>query len=328
MNRIVNQELNESSLEPRLSLWVTLMIVAAMAVYPVVAFSDLGQSWLAIILFFGIPTLAFLDKWLLVRVSCIGALLITILVAAAGEAMQSLLGWCTVFMTALLCGWMAHRGVRPIVTYTVGMLLILALVLIQFGPIWQERMQAMAQWGGAYVKDLEATMAMSGSSAATVARYSDAAKGLIDLAVRLLPATTILQPFLQFSVGFLWFSGVTVQVATGDSGVRPYSEWRAPFALVFPLVAALAMRLVGGDSMTLIADNGLFILALFYSITGLALVENTLRKMGLPGGMRFAAYLLLFLLQVAGFVLTAMLGFIDSFVDWRGRAAAKNTVDN
>jgi len=44
--------------------------------------------------------------------------------------------------------------------------------------------------------------------------------------------------------------------------------------------------------------------------------------------MRFATYLLLFLLQVAGFVLTALLGFIDSFIDWRGRAAVKNTMDN
>jgi hypothetical protein len=204
LNRTANQELNESSLEPRLSLWIVLMIVAAMAVYPVVAFSDLGESslmifggalaayGLSIILFFGIPTLAFLDRWMLVRVACIGSLLIAITVASSGEGIQALLGWSIVYLTALLCGWMAHRGIRPIVTYVAGMLLILLLVLIQYGPQWQDRMQVMAQWGGAYVKDLEATMTMSGSSAATVARYTEATQGLVDLFVRLLPATTIL----------------------------------------------------------------------------------------------------------------------------------------
>jgi uncharacterized protein YybS (DUF2232 family) len=76
------------------------------------------------------------------------------------------------------------------------------------------------------------------------------------------------------------------------------------------------------------ADNCLIILALFYCVTGLALIEHAFRRMGLPKGMRFAAYLLLFLLQVAGFFMTALLGFVDSFVDWRARAAAKNSMDN
>jgi hypothetical protein len=311
-----------------------------MAAYPIVTFADLGDSvvvifgaavaayGLAIILFFGIPTLAYLDCWLLVRVACLGSLAVAIAVASGGERLQALVGWSMVFLTALLCGWMTHRGIRPIVTYTVGLVVIFVLALIQFGPQWQEQMKAVTQWGSTYVKDLGTTMTLGGSSPASVTRYTETAQGLIDLVVRFLPATTILNPFLQFSVGFLWFSNVTVQGATGDSRVRPYSEWRAPFALAIPLVAALGMRLLGGDSATLIADNGLLVLALFYSVTGLALVENRMRKMGLPGSMRFASYLLLFLLQVAGFVMTALLGFIDSFVDWRGRAAAKNTVDN
>ena len=316
------------------------MIVAAMAVYPLVAFGGSDRSeiavivsavaayGLAIILFFGIPTLVFLHRWMLVRVGCIGALLIGLASAGKGDSLQVVLGWSMICLTGIICGWMTQTGKRPVRTYVTGLLFILVLVVIQFGPQWQEKMQQMAQYGSAKVKDIEAAMTLSGSSPATVTRYSEAWQEIVDLVVRLIPASTILTPMLQFSVGFLWFSGVTVRGVSGESGIRPFTEWRSPFALTLPLVAAMSARLFGGETARLIADNCLVILALFYGVTGLALVEHALRKMGLPRGMRIAAYLLLFLLQVAGFLLTALLGFVDSFVDWRGRAAAKNTMDN
>jgi len=316
------------------------MIVAAMAVYPLAAFGNSEKSdivvigsavaayGLAIILFFGIPTLVFLHRWMLVRVGCIGALLIGLAYAGKDSSLEVIVGWSIVCLTGIICGLMTQTGKRPIRTYVTGLIFILVLALVQFGPKWPEMMQAMAQAGGAYVKDVEATMNLSGSNAGTVARYTESLQGIVDIVVRLLPASTILSPILQFSVGFLWFSGVTVRGVTGESGIRPFTEWRSPFALTLPLVAALSVRLLGGETARLIADNCLIILALFYGVTGLALVEHTLRKMGLPKGMKIAAYLLLFLLQVAGFLLTALLGFVDSFVDWRGRAAAKNTMDN
>ena len=316
------------------------MILAAMAVYPLAAFgnsekseiavygSAVGAYGLAIILFFGIPTLVFLHRWMLVRIGCVGALLIGLAYAGKDSSLDVILGWSAICLTGIICGWMAQAGKSPIRTYVTGLLFILVLTLAQFGPKWQEMMQALAQAGGDHVKDVEAAMTMGGASAAKVARYTEAWQGIVDLVVRLLPASTILNPMLQFSVGFLWFSGVTVRGVSGESGIRPFTEWRSPFALTVPLVAALAARLLGGETAKLIADNCLVILTLFYAVTGLALIEHSLRKMGLPKAMRFAAYLLLFLLQVAGFFLTALLGFIDSFVDWRARAAAKNTVDN
>lgn len=316
------------------------MIVAAMAAYPLVTFSDFKSSdvavllsviaayGLAIILFFGIPTLVFMERWLLVRVACSGALLIGLAVASDGDSLHVVLGWGMIYLTALVCGWMTKRGLSSLVTYSVGLALIVVIALIEFGPQWQEMMQSLAVTGGAYVKDVATTMNLSGSNELAVARNSERLQQVVDLVVRLLPASTILSPILQFSVGFLWFSGLTVRGATGESGVRPFTEWRAPFVLTVLLVGAMAARLLGGETFKLAADNVLVVLLLLYAVTGFALVENTMRKMGLPRGMKIIGYVLIFLLQFAGFLLTALLGFVDSFVDWRGRAAAKNAMDN
>ncbi|PWB73082.1 hypothetical protein C3F09_05610 [candidate division GN15 bacterium] len=340
MNRTADQEVIGGLSGPQPATWITLMILAAMALYPLAAFDVFGESTLAlygssiaayglaIILFFGIPTLVFFDRWLLVRVGCIGALLLGLSLADQANRMDMIVRWGMISLTGIFCGWMTYSGKRAIRTYVIGLLFILVLTIIEFGPKWHDMMQAIAQIGSDHVKDIETTMTMGGSSAATVARYTEAWQEIVNIVVRLLPASTILNPIMQFTVGFLWFSGVTVRGVNGDSGVRPFAEWRSPFGLAIPLVAALLARLTGGEAAKLIADNCLMILALFYCVTGLALMEHGFRRMGLPKGMRFAAYLLLFLLQIAGFFLTALLGFIDSFVDWRARAAAKNTVDN
>ena len=153
------------------------MIVAAMAAYPLAAFGNSEKSdialvgyavaayGLAIILFFGIPTLVFLHQWMLVRVGCTGALLIGLAYADKGSRLDVILGWSMICLTGIICGWMTQTGQRPVRTYVTGLLFILVLALVEFGPKWQEMMQALAQAGGAYVKDVEATMNLSGSSA-------------------------------------------------------------------------------------------------------------------------------------------------------------------
>ena len=72
-----------------------------------------------------------------------------------------------------------------------------------------------------------------------------------------------------------------------------------------------------------IADNGLVISAIFYCVAGLALVEFTIRRLKVSWFMKALFYLMLFLTQIFGFVLVSLLGFIDSFADWRKIAAAK-----
>ena len=67
----------------------------------------------------------------------------------------------------------------------------------------------------------------------------------------------------------------------------------------------------------LVADNLLLILAVFYSVTGIALMEFFMKKFYVSMLGRILIYILLFLSHVIGFALLAFLGFVDSFYDWR-----------
>jgi uncharacterized protein YybS (DUF2232 family) len=84
--------------------------------------------------------------------------------------------------------------------------------------------------------------------------------------------------------------------------------------------------LVGGETIQLVADNVLAILAVYYSIAGLTLIEYYMNKLSLPPLLRISFYLMLFVTQFFSFLAAAalfvtliLLGFVDSFADWRSK---------
>ncbi|MFQ6008511.1 MAG: DUF2232 domain-containing protein, partial [Candidatus Zixiibacteriota bacterium] len=97
----------------------------------------------------------------------------------------------------------------------------------------------------------------------------------------------------------------------------PFIYWKVPFGLTLPLIITILMRLLGGEQLKIIADNVLVILSVYYCIAGLAFMEYHLRKLHLSRLMKVLFYILLFLTQLAGFFIAVLIGFIDSYADWR-----------
>lgn len=83
------------------------------------------------------------------------------------------------------------------------------------------------------------------------------------------------------------------------------------------MIIVILMRLFGGELLKVIADNGLAILVVYYCVAGLALMEYYLRKLRVSRLMKTLFYIFLFLTQLAGFFVAALVGFVDSFADWR-----------
>lgn len=98
-----------------------------------------------------------------------------------------------------------------------------------------------------------------------------------------------------------------------------FANWRVPFMVTPVLLLAMAFQVVGGGTLKLIGSNMLVILAVYYGVTGLALIEYYLKRLQLSLGMKFMFYLLMFLTQMVGFIMAAFLGFLDSFFHWRLR---------
>jgi uncharacterized protein YybS (DUF2232 family) len=68
------------------------------------------------------------------------------------------------------------------------------------------------------------------------------------------------------------------------------------------------------------------VLAVFYAICGLSFMEYTLHRVRVSLVIRILFYLLLFLTQIAGLLVMVLIGFVDSFMDWR-KSAGNVTVE-
>ena len=143
---------------------------------------------------------------------------------------------------------------------------------------------------------------------------------------RIVPALTVLGALTQFSIGFLIFSYLMARRYPPKHLWIPFSNWRAPFALTPLLAVVILARLVGNETYQLIADNVLLILAVYYSIAGLALIEYYMNKLSLSPLLRISFYLMLFVTQfwsflaaAALFVTLILLGFVDGVADWRNK---------
>jgi len=83
-----------------------------------------------------------------------------------------------------------------------------------------------------------------------------------------------------------------------------------------------------GGTAAVIVDNLLLLLSVFYCVTGLALIEFWFRRLRLPGLLRIVMYLLLLPAGFFGYLTLALVGFVDSFFDWRHRESAQESLNN
>lgn len=283
---------------------------------------------LAIYLFFGIASLTYHRQTASLIIGTVAAVAVGVMIAGANGIGETVLVVGSVFLTGAVSGHMILKGHGAFKTLAIGFGLLLVFTLIRFGPAWPGLMKMAGETGKVIVKNFESGMTAANYSPEAKETYREAFQRVVDTTVRLLPAAGVLSAFMQFAVGLLWFCGTDVQRETGSSGIKPFRKWKVPFGIMPLVPVAVTARLLGGDSVKLVADNALIILAVFYGVTGLALVEYVFAKIALPMWMRVLYYILLFFLQVVGFIMVALLGFVDSFADWRARAEAKISVDN
>ncbi|MBU0984329.1 MAG: DUF2232 domain-containing protein, partial [candidate division Zixibacteria bacterium] len=135
--------------------------------------------------------------------------------------------------------------------------------------------------------------------------------------IRLVPMAEVMNPVLQFTIGFMWFLAGSSSSLTVCGSLRPFSRWKMPFAFIPVVIVVAVVRLTTLDPWALAADNVLATLSVFYCATGLSLVDHVLSRMKVGLGVKIAFYVLLTISGVLGYLMTALLGFIDSFADWR-----------
>lgn len=313
------------------------LVVAAMLVYSFLVYGQwdarlgVGAAFLiasitylfAMYLYYGITRLAYQRYTYLLWGGTAAAVITAYLLLGASGLWVVLTGWSMLLFAGALCGRLTLAGHGQGRIYIVGAIAVAGIFALQSLPMWSDFVKAAPQLGEALTEQSEQILTGMGHSSDTIQQSLDQSRKLFDVLVRLFPAVTILAALLQFTVGYLAFVLWVDRTNRSSARYVPFIFWRVPFGFAPVVVMAILMRFFGGDTLATIADNTLVILAMYYCVAGLALMEYYLRKLTVSRMMKVLFYILLFLSQLIGFFVAILLGFVDSFTDWRKVHAQK-----
>lgn len=224
-----------------------------------------------------------------------------------------------VFVGGVVAGRLAASGLRPARVFFIALLATAAFAVAKWGPLWPDLIAAAESASQAALEQLRPLLATFGYSEQAATDSLLRTERVFDLVVRLTPVATVMSALVQFCLAMLLFAWV-ISSRPGAERWRPnFSEWRLPFALTPVLLVLIGLRLIGGEVLQQTADNVIAALAVAYCIAGLALIEYYMKRFDLSTWLKVLFYVLLFLTQMIGFFVAALLGFVDSFADWRAR---------
>ncbi|UCG60490.1 MAG: DUF2232 domain-containing protein [Candidatus Zixiibacteriota bacterium] len=273
--------------------------------------------FLGIYLYYGVATLAFMARNYLLWFGGIFAFVVSYSIAGLSGTWVMLTSWSMILASGAAVGRLSRTGQRQFKVYLIGLLIVSVFAVAQFLPQWKSLMSFGSELSARLIQDtLEKSVAM-GYGADAVQKSLEGVERMFSAMIRLIPAFTVLGAVLPFSVGYLAFAYRLGKTGNAGSTMAPFTLWKMPFMVMPILIVAAAMRLFGSETLALAADNVLAFLCLFYSVTGLALIEFFLRKFNFSTILKILFYIVFFLSQFVGLFVAAFLGFVDSFVDWR-----------
>lgn len=308
-----------------------LLVVAAMFVFAVVtyatpslAFGGLGIALLAVVayglvvyLYYGIARLAYMRRTYLLWGSALGAVILSYMVSGLTEVWLVLTGWGMVLFGGVIVGRLCAGGRSWSAIYPYGLAAVAVFAMAQYSPLWTELAAMTTEGTELMLEELKVNLLAAGYTAEAISQSLIQTKKMVGVMIRLLPAATIMAAIAQFSLGFIIFSRWAARRSDDVAPLAPLSDWKMPFWLLPALILIILVRMMAEEPWIQVADNLLAALSLFYCLTGMSLVEHFLVSLKISRFMKVLFYILLFFTQLAGFFVAVLLGFLDSFFDWR-----------
>jgi uncharacterized protein YybS (DUF2232 family) len=157
----------------------------------------------------------------------------------------------------------------------------------------------------------------SGLAPAEADRMTDWADSMIGLLKRLIPSMMALSGVMQLFFG--WLCLVILLKGLGEfvPSFGSFINWKMPDYYIYISGVFLLSRLLGTELMKIVADNFLLFLGFFYAVFGFSVFEYYLKKIRLSPLLRAFFYIGLIFLQLPGLILAAVVGFVDSYFDFR-----------
>jgi uncharacterized protein YybS (DUF2232 family) len=222
-----------------------------------------------------------------------------------------------ILFTGTIVGRLTLKKVNQKKVFFASVMTIIVFALAKFYPQLINYLEASDEFVKSLIADIEVYLATGNYSSSESAQVMDSARKVFYMIGRVMPALIVLNVIMQFAFGYLVFIYVTGRYELKQQLLAPFKYWKMPYMAMLFLLIAIPMRIFGKEPFIIIADNIIAFLTVFYSVTGLALIEYYLRAFKLSRLMRVLFYLMIFFSQMIGLLAAALLGFIDSFTNWR-----------
>ena len=307
------------------------IIAAAIVFFAMLSFGVINEStntllvllvnivlyFLVISLYFGVSLLAYHRRNYLLWGSGLVAFITGYLGSGLTNIWMLITGLSMILFASAIVGRLSYKQTPQLKIYIISLLAVVVFAVGFYAPVWGDLMKSIGRWSELFLVETRQNLAAMGYSAESIADSISSTKKVFSLIVHLTPTFLVLGSVMQFSIGYVIFLAYIDRKYSGRKRLYPFLYWKMPFGIMPVLTAALLMRFFGSEVVARIADNILAFLSVYYSITGLALIEFYLREFKFSKFLRVFFYISLFLTQFIGFFVAALLGLIDSFIDWR-----------
>lgn len=280
----------------------------AVLVFPIMIGIPLIGYLIETVAIFFMILFSFRKRYRLLAISAIGSL--TLAIVLMGPSILVISAWAKAIVPGILFGSFLESGLSASRAFIISLTAITIIVFLLF---WQER-AGIAQ----ELDKIQGWIASGfGGTSPQALELNEIAGKTIAMIKRLMPAFMMLSVVAQLFVG--WMLLIIMLRAMGEyfPGIIDFYFWKMPDYYVFIVGLIIALRLLGGETLKIVADNMILFIGFFYAAFGFALFEYYLKKIKLSLFLRILFYIGILFLQLPGLVLAAAVGLFDSYFDFR-----------
>jgi len=216
--------------------------------------------------------------------------------------------WAQIIIPGAVLGRMMAVGKTPPKAFLISML---SLIVITLGIFLLEKDTIF----GAIDQSKEmATNLMGGMSAgAGGVRMSESISQMFDTFRRLTPSLLILSGIGQLFLGWVGLMLILKMLGRFQPVLIGFAYWKMPYNYIYIVGITILLRMIGNESIRIVADNAILFMAFFYAVFGLSVFEYYLKKIKLSLLLRIIFYIAF----LPGALFAIFIGLFDSYFDFR-----------
>ena len=142
-------------------------------------------------------------------------------------------------------------------------------------------------------------------------------RAMIDAVLRVQPAIEMATLLLTFVAAYRLSQGLALRLGLSLPAPLPLSLWRPWEELIWVLIAALGLSLLGDGLLADLGLNLIVLMGIIYGVQGLAVLRFFAQRQRVPPLVELLFYVGLFFVAGLAFLLLAGLGLLDTWFDWR-----------